>query len=202
VVKVTTWTPNPKITDALDAMWEQSFGAFEPTGRRHLVIVDCSGSMTFSTQVTANGSPVGTAWQVANTMAVILARLEPNVAVINAGTSVHTSQVTRHARLADVAHWHSPGGGTALAVGFEWARNGGLQADGITLLSDMETWAGTSHVSQAWAAYRQTVNPAARALFATLVPTGHTVADPRDESVLNTAGMSADLPQVLAAWLG
>lgn len=201
-VKVATWTPNARIVDALDTMWEHSFGAFEPTGKRHIVIVDCSGSMTFSNQVTANGSPVGTAWQVANTMAVILARMEPNVAVINAGTRVHASQVTPQSRLAEVAHWQSPGGGTALAVGFDWARNGNLQADGITLLSDMESWAGQVHTSQSWRAYRQSVNPAARALFATLVPTGHTVADPKDESVLNTVGVDSSLPQILAAWLG
>lgn len=199
VVKVTTWTPNPRIVDALDTMWEHSFGSVRPSGKRKVVIVDDSGSMTYD-QVTANGSHVGSAYEVANTMAVILARTDPQTLVIEADTSVHTSNVTPHTRLAEVRRWRAHGGGTDLSAGFRWLHTQGLKADGVVLLSDQESWAGQVHTSQAWTQYKRT-SPGARALFATLAPTGHTVADPKDADVLNIAGVDSSLPQVLNGWL-
>jgi 60 kDa SS-A/Ro ribonucleoprotein len=200
VMKTLNWAPNPRITDALGTMWENSFGAVVPTGKRHLVVIDSSGSMTWD-MVTANGSEVGNAYTVANTMALILARTEPETVVINADTSVHPSQITPATQLKEIPHMLASGGGTALAAGFEWAAHQRLNVDGVVLFSDMETWAGQMHSAQAWKQYQRQVNPDARAVFATLVPTGHTIADPGDESALNVVGVNASLPQIVAGWV-
>ena len=41
-----TWEPVQKIVDALDAAFYTTFANVEPTGKRLLVAVDCSGSMS------------------------------------------------------------------------------------------------------------------------------------------------------------
>lgn len=43
-----TWTPNPRITDALDTAFYNSFKTVEPTGKRLMLAVDVSGSMAMS----------------------------------------------------------------------------------------------------------------------------------------------------------
>jgi 60 kDa SS-A/Ro ribonucleoprotein len=97
-----TWQPVGVITDALGDAYDLSFGAVEPSGRRLLVAVDSSGSM--GAQVMSGGSPLGRAYEVANAMAVMLARIEgPKVHVIDVDTAVHQSQVTPRASLREIA---------------------------------------------------------------------------------------------------
>ncbi|MDQ6672923.1 MAG: TROVE domain-containing protein [Chloroflexota bacterium] len=40
-----TWTPVPRVVDALDAAFYASFQNVEPTGKRWLLTLDVSGSM-------------------------------------------------------------------------------------------------------------------------------------------------------------
>jgi 60 kDa SS-A/Ro ribonucleoprotein len=68
--------------------------------------------------------------------------------------------------------------------------------DGFALFTDGETWAGRQHPSQALAAYRRQYNPGARVVLASMVPVGHSIAEPEDAGVLNIAGMDAALPMV------
>src|ERR671938_2197693 len=44
-----TWTPVPKITEALDAAFDQAYAAVEPAGCKLLVALDVSGSMGWGT---------------------------------------------------------------------------------------------------------------------------------------------------------
>ena len=68
-----TWLPVGAVVDALEHAYELSFGAVEASGWRLLVVVDSSGSMSGWSRVTSSGSALGTAYEVANTMAVMLA---------------------------------------------------------------------------------------------------------------------------------
>jgi hypothetical protein len=102
-----TWQPVAASTDALEEAFELSFGSVEPNGRRLLVAVDASGSMYGSAakslgygmgfpDVVTAGSRLGTPYEVANTMAVMLARTERgNVHVIEVDTEVHPSRRRR-----------------------------------------------------------------------------------------------------------
>ncbi|MEV7013598.1 TROVE domain-containing protein [Streptosporangium sp. NPDC051022] len=191
------WQPVPAISDALEKAYELSFGHVRPSGRRLLVAVDSSGSMAYG-GVLAGGSPLGTVYEVACAMAVILARVEgDNVHVIDVDTSVHPSKVTPRTNLREISSWRPSGGGTDLALPFEWARSRRLYADGIVVLTDNETWAGRSHAVQSLAAYRRSVNPEARVVVATMTPAGHSIGDPGDPGVLNVAGVDASLPMIV-----
>nr|WP_244994033.1 TROVE domain-containing protein [Actinomadura coerulea] len=195
------WSPVPAIADALEEAYELSFGHMEPSGRRLLVAVDSSGSMSFR-HVTSGGAPLGSCYEVANAMAVILKRIERgNCHVIDVDTQVHASQVTARTNLREISRWRPSGGGTDLSLPFQWAQRQGLAVDGTVVLTDNETWAGRRHPSQALAAYRQAVNGDVRVVLAAMAANGHTVGDPRDEGVLNMAGLDASLPMVVNGYI-
>ncbi|MEU6716004.1 TROVE domain-containing protein [Nonomuraea sp. NPDC046802] len=193
-----TWHPVPAILDALEETYQAAFGTVEPSGKRLLVAVDSSGSMSWGGGVRVGGSPVGSPYEVGNAMAVMLARIERgNVHVIDVDTSVHASKVTPSTNLREIASWRPSGGGTDLSLPFTWARDQRMQVDGIIVFTDSETWAGRAHPTQALAAYRRTVNPDARVVVAAMTAAGYTIGDPKDAGVLNVAGLDASLPLIV-----
>jgi 60 kDa SS-A/Ro ribonucleoprotein len=197
-----TWTPVAAISDALEEAYELCFAHVEPSGRQLLVAVDSSGSMTWG-GVTVSGSPIGTPYEIACGLSVTMSRIEKgNVHVIDVDTDVHSSRVTPRTNLREIAGWRPSGGGTNLALPFAWAQRERMSVDGILVLTDNETWAGRSHhPSQALAGYRGTVNRDARVIVASMTAAGHTIADPRDEGVLQVAGFDAALPQLVSGFL-
>ena len=200
---VTTWQPVGSIVDALEQAYENSFGSVEPSGRRLLVGVDSSGSMSSQhAQVVVGGSPLGTPYEVACTMAVMLTRIEHgNIAVIDVDTVVHPSSVTARSSLREIAQWKPSGGGTDLSLPFTWAHNQQLTVDGILVLTDNETWAGRQHPVQALETYRRSGNPAVRVVVVSLTAAGYSIADARDEGVLHVAGLDASLPTLITGFV-
>lgn len=196
-----TWIPVGAVADALETAYELSFGAVQPSGRRLLVAVDSSGSMTHC-QVTSGGSPLGSAYEVANAMAAMLARIEgAGVHVIDVDTAVRRSKITAATNLRELARWRPSGGGTDMAASLRWARQQSLVVDGVIILTDNETWAGRSHPDEEVAAYRQTINEAVRVVVVSMTATGHSIADPASQNVLQIAGLDASLPMVVSAFL-
>lgn len=107
---VHTWHPVPAILDALEQTYELSFGAVEPSGKRLLVAVDSSGSMSWGGGVRVGGSPIGSPYEVGNAMAVMLSRIEKgDLHVIDVDTSVHASKVTPRTNLREIASWQPSG---------------------------------------------------------------------------------------------
>ncbi|MFI7642405.1 TROVE domain-containing protein [Nonomuraea sp. NPDC049400] len=196
-----TWQPVPAVLDALEETYELSFGSAEPSGKRLLVAVDSSGSMSYG-DVRAGGSPLGTPYEVGCAMAVMLSRIEQgNVHVIDVDTMVHASKVTPRTNLREIASWQPSGGGTDLSLPFTWAARKRLKADGIVLFTDNETWAGPAHPTQALGAYRRKINPRARVVVAAMTAAGYSIGDPDDDGVLNVAGLDASLPLVVNGFI-
>ncbi|WP_219460968.1 TROVE domain-containing protein [Nonomuraea rhizosphaerae] len=192
-----SWEPVPAVLDALEETYELSFGGVEPSGKRLLVAVDSSGSMSYA-RVSVGGSSIGSPYEVGCAMAVMLARIEKgNVHVIDVDTAVHASKVTPRTNLREIADWRPSGGGTDLSLPFTWALKRRHEADGVVVLTDNETWAGRQHPAQALDAYRQAVSPGARVVVAAMTAVGYSIADPKAEGVLNVAGLDASLPLVV-----
>ncbi|MGP3915156.1 TROVE domain-containing protein [Nonomuraea sp. 10N515B] len=203
---VQTWTPVPAILDALEETYELSFGSVEPSGRRLLVAVDSSGSMSGnwlgSRGVVVGGSSIGSPYEVGCALAVMLARIEKgNVHVIDVDTSVHASKVTPRTNLREIKSWRPSGGGTDLSLPFRWARDQRMAVDGFVVLTDNETWAGRSHPSQELDAYRRTVAPDARVVVAAMTAAGYSIGDAADAGVLNVAGLDASLPLIVNGFI-
>ncbi|TMR08520.1 TROVE domain-containing protein [Nonomuraea turkmeniaca] len=198
---VQTWQPVPAIVDALEGTYELSFGAVEPTGRRLLVAVDSSGSMSWG-DVMVGGSSIGTPYEVGCAMAVMLARIEKgNVHVIDVDTSVHPSRVTPRTNLREIKSWAPSGGGTDLSLPFRWAREQRVGADGFVVFTDNETWAGRAHPSQELDAYRRSVTAGTRVVVAAMTAAGYSIGDPQDPGVLNVAGLDASLPLIVNGFI-
>ncbi|MFI7709107.1 TROVE domain-containing protein [Nonomuraea sp. NPDC049480] len=202
---VQTWTPVPAILDALEETYELSFGTVEPSGRRLLVAVDSSGSMSGGWSgggVVVGGSSIGSPYEVGCAMAVMLARIERgNVHVIDVDTGVHASKVTPRTNLREIKSWRPSGGGTDLSLPFRWAREQRMAVDGVVLFTDNETWAGRSHPSQELDAYRRTVARDARVVVAAMTAAGYSIGDPADAGVLNMAGLDASLPLIVNGFI-
>jgi len=200
-----TWTPLAAISDALEEAYELSFGYVEPSGKRLLVAVDSSGSMSngFGGRVVLGGSPLGSPYEIACGMAAAMSRIEKgNVHVIDVDTAVRRSRVTPRTNLREIASWQPSGGGTDLSLPFEWAASQRIAVDGFLVLTDNETWAGRyQHPSQALDGYRSSVNPQARVIVASMTAAGHSIADPKQQGVLQVAGFDAALPQLVSGFL-
>lgn len=202
---VRIWHPLSPISDALEEAYDLSFGFVEPSGKRLLLAVDSSGSMssTWGGALDYGGSRLGYPYEIANAMAIIISRIEKyNAHVIDVDTSVHASKVTPRTNLREISRWRPSGGGTDMSLPFAYAERERLEVDGIVVFTDNETWAGPwQHPSQALKSYRRRINPAARAVVASMTAAGHSIGDPRDEGVLNMAGMDASLPKVINSFV-
>jgi 60 kDa SS-A/Ro ribonucleoprotein len=194
------WTPVAEISDALEEAYELSFGHVQRSGKRMLVAVDSSGSMSGAWgwgQLTLGGSPLGSPYEVGCAMAAVLKRIEGgNVHVIDVDTQVHPSRITTRTRVREIGSWRPSGGGTDLSLPFTRATKHKMEVDGFALFTDGETWAGRQHVSQALATYRREYKSGARVVLASMVAVGHSIAEPEDAGVLDIGGMDAALPMV------
>jgi len=205
-----TWQPVGEISDALEVAYDLSFGYTQPSGRRLVIAVDSSGSMSgryYLNQpphlfVMMGGSPLGTPYEIGCAMAAQVKRIEgANAHVIDIDTAVHPSRITARTNLREIASWQPSGGGTDLSLPFAWAAQYDVRADGFLLLTDNETWAGRQHPFQALAAYRGRYSPQARVVVASMTAAGHTIGEPGDPGILNVAGMDASLPKVVAGFI-
>lgn len=195
-----TWIPVPAVVDALETAYGLSFGPFTPSGKRILTVVDSSASMSWA-HIAVGGSVLGTAWEVANTMAIILARTE-DAPTINCDTRVHASKVTPGTNLREITAWEQPGGGgTDMAAPFEWLMTRGIKADGVVVFTDNMTWAGGWHPTQALSAYRSGINPYARLVVVSMTLTGQSIGDPKDPGVLQLTGLDGALPQIISGYV-
>lgn len=190
-----TWQPAGEVVDALDAAVTALAAAAVPSGRRLLVAIDVSGSMSVGVAGSALSAKAAAAG-----FASLLVRMEPRVRVIGFDTAVHQLPLTPRQRIDDAIRLveAAGGGGTDIALPFAWARQQGIAFDGVVVLTDGETWAGREHVVQALARYRREVGPA-RVVTAALTATGTTVVPADDPMSLGIAGLDASLPQ-LVAW--
>jgi 60 kDa SS-A/Ro ribonucleoprotein len=194
------WTPVAEISDALEESYELAFGTVQPSGKRTIVAVDSSGSMS-GMSVTLGGSPLGTPYEVGCAIATMLKRIDgESTHVIDVDTAVHSSKITKRTSFREISSWCPSGGGTDLALPMQYAMRESIIVDGFTLLTDNATWAGVGHPFQALDQYRKGFSPHARFADVTMVPYGTSVADPQAAGVLNIAGMDASLPTVLSGF--
>jgi 60 kDa SS-A/Ro ribonucleoprotein len=193
-----TWTPVQQVVDALDAAFYASMDNVEPTGKRILLAVDVSGSMTWG----ASGMPVSAA-EAAAAMALVVARTEPNHLFLGVDTGPVELRISPKMRLDAVTAEvkRRVGGGTDLSVPARWLEKERIEVDAIVLLTDSETWAGDEHPAEALASYRRKIGLPVRNVVASLTATGYSVGEPQDPLTLQCAGLDASLPEVIRGFV-
>ncbi|MFE3544936.1 TROVE domain-containing protein, partial [Nocardia sp. NPDC059177] len=199
-----TWTPSAPVVDALDAAFYAAFDTVEPTGLRHLLALDVSGSMMSA----ISGLPLS-AREASAALALVTARIEPRHQIVGF-TSVGKGwrgargltelPISPRQRLDDAVRAVSglPFGGTDCSLPILHALDKGIEVDVFSIWTDNETWAGSMHPHQALARYRRAVNPRAKLVVVGMTATKFSIADPDDAGMLDVAGFDAAVPSLLA----
>jgi 60 kDa SS-A/Ro ribonucleoprotein len=195
-----TWTPVPQVVDALDGAFYAAFGNVQPMGRRTLLALDVSSSMS---QGTIAGIPGLTPRVAAAAMALVTARTEPDYMVMAFATQFIPLALSPRQRLDDVVALTAglPFGGTDCAQPMLHAREAKLAVDAFVVYTDSETWAGAIHPATALARYREATGIPARLAVVGMVSNAFTIADPADPGMLDVVGFDTATPALLADFL-
>lgn len=190
-----SWTPVPQIMDALDDAFYEAFQTVVPTGKRTLIGVDVSGSMSSPFM----NSPLMVC-EAAAAMAMTAARTEQEYAICAFNQGFQPLNITAKSTMKDVLRQTKDinGGGTDCAVPMQWAMKHDVMVDSFMVITDNETWAGHQHASQALVQYRQKMGINAKLAVVGMTSTGFTVADPKDPGMMDVVGFDTASPQIIA----
>jgi 60 kDa SS-A/Ro ribonucleoprotein len=195
------WQPVSQIVDALDAAFYAAFGAVEPAGKRIMLALDVSGSMTQA----ASGLPLSCR-EASAALALVTSATEPQTVVVGFtaanwhDTGLTALDISPRQRLDDAIRKVSnlPFGGTDCSLPMVTALAGKMEIDHFSIYTDSETYAGQMHPHQALAEYRQKTGISARMSVVGMTATDFTIADPEDPGTLDVAGFDSATPSLLA----
>lgn len=212
------WVPVPRIADALDQAFYASFGAVEPAGKRTLIALDVSGSMSFG-QVA--GVPL-TPREASAGLALVLSATEPMAHVIGftggrfarlmhgsrkvrpAGKGAYARvvselRITPRMRLEQAIAEVSdlPFGATDVALPMLYALERKLTVDTFVVITDNETWVGGIHPHEALVKYRSATGIDAKLIVLATSASKFSIANPNDAGMLDIAGFDAAVPSLI-----
>src|SRR5215210_3142857 len=209
------WNPVHEIVDALDAAFYAAFGNVEPTGKRLLLALDVSGSMTGGSVA---GVPGLSPRDASAALALVTAATEAHYEVVGffAGKGGFRKRHGRQAwsgfvdgltplplsprqRLEDAVKTVSdlPFGGTDCALPMHYAQAFEREIDAFVIYTDSETWAGDVHPAQALRDYRLASGIDAKLIVVGMVSNGFSIADPADPGMLDVIGFDSATPQLI-----
>jgi 60 kDa SS-A/Ro ribonucleoprotein len=190
-----TWVPVPQIVDALDGAFYAAFGNVAPTGKRWLLGIDVSGSMS----APIKGTPLSCC-EAATALALVTAHVETNCAVCAFADGLRRLPISRRSRLDDaLRHTRDVNfGGTDCALPMLYALERRLAVDAFVVLTDSETWFGDIHPVQALRRYREQSGIPARLIVVGMVSNAFSIADPEDGGMLDVVGFDLAVPQLMS----
>ena len=209
-----SWSPVPRIVNALEKAFYLAFANAPQTGKRFYIGLDVSGSM-------GSGNVAGTPMtprEAAAALALVTMRTEPEyyIAGFTNGTSnsmwsnrgygsgVTKLEMSPTMSLQDAIRYTSglPFGGTDCALPMIDALQKKIPADVFIIITDSETWAGSVHPTVALQEYRNKMGIDAKLIVMGLVANQFSIADPTDAGQLDVVGFDASVPQVIAQFIG
>jgi 60 kDa SS-A/Ro ribonucleoprotein len=192
-----TWSPVSQVTDALDTGFYAAFGAVEPTGKRTLLALDVSGSMTWST---ISGIPGLTPRDVSAALAMVTARIEPQWHIMGFASVLMDLAITPRQRLDDVIRYMDrlPATATDCSLPIRWASQNKVPVEIFHVYTDSETFAGPIHPHQALVKLRNELGVPAKLAVVGMISNGFTIADPNDAGMIDVVGCDTATPNLLA----
>lgn len=200
------WTTESVIADALDAGFYEAFKHVEPAGKRTMLAIDVSGSMSSP----AMGLDLSCA-QVSGAVAMTVARTEPAHIIRGFTTGASGWRRRGDAELTDLGITartplatamnkvqNHNFGGTDCAQPMVWARENKVKVDTFVVITDSETWAGNVKPTQALKQYRDAMGIPARLAVLGVEGEEFTIADPTDKGQMDFVGFDSAAPKVLA----
>jgi 60 kDa SS-A/Ro ribonucleoprotein len=193
------WSPVPQITDALNDAFYASFNYVRPTGKRHYLAIDVSGSMGWASSKIANTHI--TARVGAACMAMVTLRTEPQNYAMAFSDKLIDLRLSKSMRLDDVVRRceSTEMGGTDCSAPMRDARERNIPVDLFVVYTDNDTNSGQrEHPIQALDRYRQATGIPAKLAVVAMCANHSTIADPNDAGTLDISGFDADCPALLA----
>lgn len=190
-----TWGPVSTVIDALDDAFYLAFGNVEPTGKRHLLSLDVSGSMG-----TSMIGGVLSAREASAAMSMATARAERSHHFIGFSHSIKTLGISSKMSLSEVTRSISgiPFGSTDCSAPMLYALKQGLEVDVFVVYTDNETYMGSMHPSEALKKYRRETGIPAKLVVAGMTSTGFSIADPNDAGMFDIVGFDSDAVSLMA----
>lgn len=190
------WSPVQRVVSALEDAFYESFKNVEPTGKRHLVSLDVSGSMSFNGIA---GYDFMSPCIVSTAMSLITLKTEKNVELrgfsdkyIDLGINKNTSiwDAIKKAKSYNF-------GATDCALPMTWAKDNKIPVDTFVVWTDNETWFGKKHPFVALKEYRQAMGINSSLIVAATSSTGFSIADPNDGRMFDICGFDSAVPQII-----
>ncbi|HET9023071.1 MAG TPA: TROVE domain-containing protein, partial [Burkholderiaceae bacterium] len=194
-----TWTPVAKVVDALDDAFYAAFGNVEPTGKRVMIALDVSASM--SAPIAGTGL---SCCEASSALALVTARVEADCGVYRFNTGLEPVDISPRMRLDGVLKQTRSinGGGTDCSLPMVYAAQHKIPVDAFCVYTDSETWAGKVHPQEALRAFRDKLaKPDAAEVVVGMEATEFTIADPKDPRTLDVVGFDLQTPAAIAEFV-
>jgi 60 kDa SS-A/Ro ribonucleoprotein len=212
------WNPVREVVDALDAAFYTAFENVEPAGKRLLLALDVSGSMTGGSVA---GVPALSPRDASAALALVTAATEDRYEIVGFFTGrrgwksdrkgpwgfenngLTPLAISPRQRLDDAIKTVTdlPFGGTDCALPMRYALAKEREVDTFVIYSDSETWAGEIHPAQVLSDYRRASGINARLVVVGMVSNGFSIADPTDPGMLDVVGFDTATPQLIAQFV-
>ncbi len=194
-----TFSAVQDVVDALDNAFYLAFDAVVPSGKRHMVCVDVSASMSAPAPSLTNIS----CCEVASALGLVLKRTEPDSSIWRFNNQLDTFPISPRMRLDDVLKHTREinGGGTDCALPMQHALTARTPIDVFVVITDSETHSGRrGHPFQALRHYRDAMGIPAKLVVIAITGTDVSIADPSDAGMLDVAGFDLSVPSVLRSF--
>ena len=202
-----TWPVNSYITTALSTTFRQAFGNITPTGKRFMIGLDVSGSMTMCMCAGAkNITP--REGSVAMAMMTLHAEGAQNVHIYGFSNIFYNfnGKIRPEMTIQDaIKATDVPFGATDCALPMTEAlkmyTRSGVGIDVFCVYTDSETYAPTVHPQVALEEYRRVTGIDAKLIVIGMVANQLTIADPKDKNTLNLAGFDTSTPELISMFV-
>lgn len=201
-----SWTPNMFVLVAMTQLYKLSYGTITPTGKRIMVALDVSGSMSSPVL----GSKILTCRDATIAMALLYLETEKNVNVVafsdgltDLSVPFSRNQLTRGMTI-DQALSATSGmafSGTDCVLPIKHAIEKKLHVDAFIIMTDNETYAPNEHPQSALVRYRALTGIQAKLIVIGMTGNCFTIADPNDKNTLNLAGFDTSTPEIASMFL-
>ena len=201
------WTPNSYITTALSTTFRQAFGNITSTGKRYMLGLDVSGSMSMCMCAGAkNITP--REGSVAMAMMTLHAEGAQNVHIYGFSNVFYNfnGKIRPEMTIQDaIKATDVPFGATDCALPMTEALKMYLQTgivfDVFCVYTDSETYTPTIHPQVALEQYRKATGVDAKLIVVGMVANQMTIADPKDKNTLNLAGFDTSTPELISMFV-
>jgi 60 kDa SS-A/Ro ribonucleoprotein len=192
-----TWTPNARVTAAVEDGFYKAFKKIVPTGKRFYLAIDVSGSMTGGEIAGVSGLSPNVA---SACMAMVTARSEQNYYIAGFTSVLKNLNIAANDTLASAMQKTQDRsfGSTDCAQPMLDALAKKMEVDTFVVYTDSETWAGNIQPVQALKKYRDATGINARLVVVGMTATNFTIADPKDGGMLDVVGFDSAAPNIIA----